>query len=280
MISHSLFGTKSVVTPAHRAWGFYLADHPAPWCSNPKRTETMAVCGPALTPADCDTAAVTNPDETSFLKQGITTFQNLHFLLEFAFPISTMTINKFESSKLQFAEAEAKSSTLTLGGNWEHTSVWFALPALQRVFTTSRRGGNILVLSKKSCQLNVLSSLCTPDLLLLFFFSIYSFSHLETLCTQTHLKKQTLLLRRDWVVFCLTLEKEMHLWELWQILFREKTIYNWHTKSWVKYMDKNENSTLLKYRWVTFNDTTQLDVNDHLRTVFPTQEYFLSGPEG
>lgn len=74
----------------------------------------MAVCDPALIPAGWDTAALMSPDGTSFLKHSITTFQNLHFHPEFAFPTSTMTINTLEISKVQFAEAETKSSTLTL----------------------------------------------------------------------------------------------------------------------------------------------------------------------
>lgn len=63
-----LFGTKSVVTPAYYSTRVYFSRSILPCGAvTLKRTETTAVCDPALFPADCDTAAVMSP-EISFLK--------------------------------------------------------------------------------------------------------------------------------------------------------------------------------------------------------------------
>lgn len=145
MIWHSLSGTKSVVTPAYRALGFILADQSAPRCSNPKRTATMAVCDPALNPADYDTAAMMSPDETSFLKAQHTTFQNLLFLLP-----SWQQIWE-QQSAVCWSRSKVPHSHM-LGGNWGHASVWFALSLQQREFTTSRRGRSPLVLVRSDAN--------------------------------------------------------------------------------------------------------------------------------
>lgn len=115
-----------------------------------------------------------------------------------------MRTKKSESSRAQFLKQmqslppsrwEEIEGTLQFDLLSPHCSA-AAADRPQRVFTTSRRGRNPLVLVKSGANWMCFHHFNTR-LSLGFFFSVYPFSHLEPLCIQTHLKKQTLLLRRQ-----------------------------------------------------------------------------------